>query len=315
MRYILVFLALACVVFHTQAQPFSGADGEALSAEALTPLLSDIESLENILSELNEAAAATSRSRALKMLSELAPNEQQRNWVSKQTLSSQKIEIVNPDHPEQLITTVNVANAAKTTQFIWQVNQLADQYLIEISANNWQWALFNQTDKASVIAFDKTMTNLSLAQITQLQQSLTSQAFLTKATNRTLATLLSAKANAQLTTQLFENKADEYSYQQLAKVSASYNQKQAVSLLAVAAKNQHLLSMSLLELSTQHADTSEARKELIKHLKSKQNAWLAAAAISQTHSDALKQQVKQLQVESKTKAVVFANKALEEAKL
>jgi len=312
--FLLGFTALCSVSSVAYGAPFGNVPEtvEQELTEQLPEYLTRLEQLEEIIERLPYKQQVNITAKALKLLAAQMPKPGQKEWVNKQLSSSLMLTSENPDHPEQQITLINIAGLAKATSMHWQVQQVSLEQQADIVGQQWDWASFDQGNLIIQRALVHTIEAISPQLLTQLQYSLINQAFLSKATNRTLATLLTGQPNLALAQQLFSNPADEFSYQQLSQIDSAFPELQAIKLLTTAVKNNALQSMSLLTLSTKYAHNKNVRDTLILHLKNKESAWLAASAISQTKNIDLQREVITLSKGSKSKAVVFVHHALQE---
>ncbi|NMP31730.1 hypothetical protein HII17_09160 [Thalassotalea sp. M1531] len=314
---IISVFVVALVSSNIHATPFGGYSGaiEQQLIERLPLLINDPVQLDHQIKLLPQQQQVMIRAKALKLLANKTPTKQQQVWVEQQLNSKLVLTGTNPDHPEQVMTLVNIASLAKATRFQWQIRQHSSLQITKILANQWQWQDFEQHNKLAQQAFSYTLSQLSESGIEQLQQSVFNQQFLSQLTNRTLAGLILAKPSLQMSKQLFGNKTDEFSYQQLGQVQDLYASEQAVELLTLASTNEKLLSMSLMRLSRTYASEEKARSVLLTYLKNKESAWLAASAISQSNNIELKRLVRQLNEKSENKAAAFAYQQLQEAEL
>ncbi|MFD2167590.1 hypothetical protein ACFSJY_15170 [Thalassotalea euphylliae] len=230
------------------------------------------------------------RAAVLKLLAGLTPSDQQRQWVELQQQSDLKLFAGNPDHPEQVMVTVNIGGLASAVEQQWQINQLADVYKDKLLSNQWQWHEYKD-DKYGQQALSQLLSSLNASSLSSLQSSLVAQDYVGKVTNRTLLLLLSKQENLVLANQLLVNPKDEFSYQFVQSIPALFNEDDAVTLLAKSSNVAELASMSLLSLTKRYANNDIAQKTLLLALQNPKSAFMAASAMRTINNDTLKSKI------------------------
>ena len=310
MKFILLLL-ISLITFATAANQTSQALLLKIELQQskleLTGLVTNMNKVEQQLAKLTTVEEKTmAQSTLLKLLSQLAPNDEQRAWVTKLTNSAATLHIANQDHPEQLLEIINIARQAKNTQFSWQVNQKANIISSKWLRQDWHWQpLLSAPSEVEYQAIDKATAKVDGLTINWLQQQLISQG-LASASNRLLVLLIKHKSNTKLLTQLWRNPSDEYSYQLLQQLNTLFPAEQVITQLMQASNNKELLSQSLMLLAKNFQHHDKAQQFLIKKLQQADSAWHAATALSQTSNHYLQKTLTTLAISSDSKAVKFA---------
>ena len=284
--------------------------------------LSSPEQIEHYLSGFEGDAEIRTRASIIKQLSNSSLSGSNRSsleeWLTQQLSSQAQISQANPDHPNQLITLVSVANAAKATLYQWKTDDLARQYHATILQNQWQWQTYLSSENPyNSTALTKVLKLLTKEQVNQLQLSVFDQQVASALTNRDLLSLIQSSPNSRLSQQLLINSADEFSYQHIQQLPSLYDEQAAATLLTQSKKDAALDSQSLMLLSQNYSHLSNAQDYLIQQLRQTKNkaiAWYAAAAISQSGSEQLQQRVKNISSSKNNAAINFAQSKLAESK-
>lgn len=279
--------------------------------------LANTQQIEQYLQSFDGEQAIIERAKVIKSLAARLQTDPLTLWLNEQLVNDDKITQANPDHLNQVMTLVSVANSAKATLLHWRVAALTNEYLSQFTENRWLWTEFvESSDDVKSMALARLITELSSEQLVQLQQSASLSQARAQITNRDLYTLVKALPNSMLSEQLIENKTDEFSYQHLALLPSLYSEQQAMQLLILSAENEKLASQSIMMMSKQYGDMPQAQEYLISALTQNKDisfAWHVAAAVSQTHSDSLRRKVQAIDSKSpskKTSAVKFAQTKL-----
>jgi len=273
-----------------------------------------INNMSSLALQLNKASSSEEvvliKSRLLTLLSQQQPNDEQESWVLEQSNSNENLQLVNPDHPEQLLEIINIARQAKNTLFQWQVIQQTKNIFEQWQVQNWHWQLFIEAStELDYQALTKAIVKIDELTIDWLQQQLEEQALKT-ASNRLLAILIKGKSNPILLKQLWKNPADQYSYQLLQHLKTILPTEKAIEQLILASENDKLISQSLLLLTTNYQHNERAQHFLIKKLQQPRTAWYAAAVLSQASNSELQKKVVALAQKSSKGAITFAAKHL-----
>ncbi len=265
------------------------------------------------------------RAKAIKLMAETDPSNEQLAWMKTQVLSEKSLSIANIDHPQQFITIANIAQQAKSTQKIWQIKSQSKAMEQQWQAHNWLWSDFFTTSTTAEKANKKQQyASLSLA----LQQTTNSTALwlteqilleenLTKASNQLLALLINRQVLShnnitqsenieRLSTQLWLRAADEFSYQQLQKTSKTLPKESAIAQLILANNNPELSSQAIIQLVKNHQGNEQVQSYLIKQLHNKEKQWHVAAAMAFADQNTLITQVNNLAQHSTSPALTFA---------
>ncbi len=248
------------------------------------------------------------KSQLLTLLSQQQPTNEQESWVLEQQNSKESLQLANPDHPEQLLEIINIARQAKNTQFQWKVTQKEQDILNQWLTQNWRWQPFlDNPTELDYKALAEAITKTDELTIDWLQQQLTKQA-LENTSNRLLAILTMGKSNPLLLKQLWQNPADQYSYQVLQHLKTILPMEKAIEQMELASKNDKLISQSLLLLTKNYQHHERAQQFLIKKLQQPNSAWHAATALSQASNSQLQKEVAVLAQKSSNSAITFAAK-------
>jgi hypothetical protein len=280
----------------------SAAKGIHITDEGLTELKSmfDTQHVEAILLESNQqlnlrlAGLDSSQSIWLKQLwlRRLAqvthPSASQQRWLAQQTSSEEVLSTRNPEHPQQSLRVVDIARQAKTTGLHWQINQAVEQLQAAWEGNNWDWqSLFSKQDLVSRRAFQQWLQGAGEQQAQQVaEQYLIVAEHGSTTSNELLANVAVAAKSPALLALLWQQTADQHSYQALAKLPSLLADYQAVEQLALALKNTDIQSQALYSLASRYSSHKQAQALLIAALQQSDSKWQAVAVLSKVRDQA-----------------------------
>ncbi|NMH59097.1 hypothetical protein [Alteromonas ponticola] len=222
------------------------------------------------------------RSRKLKQLQTLThPAASERDFVSTLLNSNEILTLRNPDHPQHLLTIVDIAREARATEYLWKVNAKRRQLHERWQSERWNWTdIANHTDKSDQAALISWLDNLHVNEISDVADNFYQHAEGNPFdSNHVLVKLALTSQNPALLQRLVEQPADQYSHMAL-QLLTEIEDTAAVSTYLHALKNSALESQALLMLAKHYAHYDEVQVTLVNALKSEKSKWHAAMAIT-----------------------------------
>jgi hypothetical protein len=303
-RYVIFSLMLPFTVVHSSdsAKSIVLIDSELQSLEQnFNP--SDIDLIQQQhsfdwagkLAGLNSSQAIWLKNKWLKKLSQLAkPNTQQQKWVFEQLSSTETLVMANPEHPSRPFNIVDIAQQAKATQLHWQINKREILLTQDWENKTWDWEkLLVSSDLVTKKAINQWLNKLSLSLATQVADSFWNIALdLPSNNNQILATLAKKAQSDELYQLLWQNTADEYSYQALASLPAVLDEHHAMQQSILAAQNPPLASQAFFILAAQYGHLAEAQQILLEALGQPSKKWQVAAVLSKVQDVEFAKKVK-----------------------
>ena len=315
-RYISV---LCCLLIARKglANEMSVAQFETLERQVSVALkaLSGNESvseLEGYLSEYQGDELVIALEQVLNLLAQSRAGEQERrSWVQQFVDDSRGVYTRYPEHPEQKIAFINIANSAKRTLALWDIAEHQQKIATNWQQRSWVWPSEMASDeRQALINWFSTLDQVDL-------QNLAADFLLNaspelKTDNGILYALARHSGSTEVYALLWQQSADQYSYKALAELGASLDEENSVAQLKLATAKPELASQALLSLARSFSHNKQAQDALIKALEKDKLAWHAASAYKFIKSSDFKQEMKKRLTNREDKVSRFASKNLNE---
>lgn len=239
--------------------------------------------LDKYLSELSANQSIWLKQQWLSRLATLThPSAEQQAWLEKQIVSQEALTIANPDHPTQLLSVINIAQQAKTSQQHWEINQQVRLFEKRWGTHEWRWQdvispkniLVQKAFKQWISGAEETVAGqVARGYLTLLEGPMQSD-------NRLLALLAEYSKSGELYAHLWQNNADEYTYQALAKLPAVFEESAVIEQVVKANTNRKLQSQALFLLAERYSHDRKAQQTLLAALDDPEAKWLTAAVLN-----------------------------------
>lgn len=255
-----------------QLQKFSAADASGTSkAELLRTQGEREEAIKTIW-------LASQKLKQLRSLSH--PTSTDIEWVVKQRSREETLEIRNADHPDKLMTIVDLSQEAAATEYFWLVNSRAMEMANQWQRGEWNWptdiSTVDRVEKAAMLTWINSLDKNKLLAVAKSYED----AMLANPvdSNQLLAILALETQSSFLFRILWQQPADQFSHMALQKIT-ELEDYQAITQTIQALENPSLQSQALLLLSKNYVHDEEVQQKLVEALNSEELQWHAAMAM------------------------------------
>ena len=281
----------------------------SLALSAMTGAES-VADLESSLSQFQDEKRIIALERILNLLSQSqTPTDEHRTWVQQYVNHPGVIYTRYPEHPEQKVTFINIANSAKRTLALWDIAEHQRLFAADWQSRSWQWPTELAIDeKQALINWVSTLQNAELEVL--VEDFLLNASSALKTDNSILYALAKHSGSPAMYQLLWQQPADQYSYKALSELSTSLSEMGSVKQLISASSKPELSSQALLSLARSYSHTKQAQDFLTKALEKEKLAWHAASAYKFIKSPAFKLEMAKRLANKDDKVSRFANKNL-----
>jgi hypothetical protein len=253
-------------------------------------LLESSTELNKRLSKFEQVPSILLKQKWLQKLAQLnLPSQTQRLWVDKLSLVDERLSTANPDHPEQQLTLVNIAQQAKSTQRHWLINQHAAQLNKLWETSKWSWQKLSSGIDSSLAnkAFRKWVNKLNRNTAKQVAKSYLDAIEQGMEPNNEFLSLLAERGTSiDSYILLWQQKSDEHSHRALRNLPILLEEHQVVVQLILASNNTALSSQAFFAMASKYSDNREVQKALLSALSDSQAKWQVAGVVGKIKDQA-----------------------------
>ena len=290
MRYLQILASAAMICYWHSALAIQTSDAQldelrlAFKQQNLNMVLNQSKGqLDKHLKDLSPSQVIWLKHQWLRKLSVLTqPSAEQQLWLENQLASKESLTIANPEHPNQHLVIIDIARQAKATLMHWQINQQVEQLQLIWDSSQWDWGkVLSAQNRISRRALKQWLQNINEQQAQQVAEHyLGSAKDIPQANNELLANLAVEAKSVELLALLWQQPADEYSYQALSKLSSLFDDYQVVEQLALAVNNKDIQSQALFAMASRYSSNNKAQEVLSLALDEPDLKWRVAAVLS-----------------------------------
>lgn len=288
-------------------------DRTNLDSESSLLVTRPIEELQRYLQKLPQLESILLTQAVLRKLSELgSPTSEQIEWVEEQGKSELKLVMPSAEHPQNLLTIVDVSQQANTTKLLWVIKKTANQ--IQTQWDNGTFAWGDYFDHQSVnthralVHWLQTIDQPILVQVTEHFNEFG----LPKVTgsNEVLAVIAKRTLSQAVVEALLARPADEFTYQAIRTLPGKMSETEALSVLQFGLNNKAIRSQVLLKLATHYSHHESAQQMFENALKTPKLKWLAAASLSRIKDQRFKDKLIRRYATQSSPVAALARKSL-----